>query len=119
MKTAGYSILLLPLLLWSADCQKLEADFAALDRDYRMARTIQSPTKRYDYYYRYIVAGAELMTQCRTDRRNYRYTEIVRKLRAAERERAGVRQAVIEEQWKLNDVKPVIKRVFQNCSYSR
>ncbi len=118
MKKIVHAAVLLPFLLWSADCKKLESDFAALDQDYRMARTIKSSTKRYDYYYRYIVTGAELMTRCRTDRRNYKYTEIVRKLRAAERERAGLRQAVIREQWKLNHVKPIVKYVYQNCTYS-
>jgi hypothetical protein len=110
--------LVFPLFLSAAECSKLEASFANLDAQFRMARTIQSPTKRYDYYYRYISAGAELMAYCRNDQRNYKYAEIVRKLQLAERERTGLRQSVIEEQWKVNDVKPIIKTVYRDCSYS-
>ncbi len=111
-------ILLFPLLLSAAECSSLEATFADLDAQFRMARTIPSPTERYDYYYRYIAAGAELMAYCRNDQRNYKYAEIVRKLELAERERAALRQSVIEEQWKVNNVKPIIKTVYRDCSYS-
>jgi hypothetical protein len=111
-------MLCLPIALGAAQCEKLEADFAALDAQYRMARTIKSPTARYDYYYRYISKGAELMAWCRNDPRNYKYTEIVRKLRRAERERAGLHQSVIEEQWKVNNVKPIIKIIYKECVYS-
>ena len=105
------------LMLSAADCEKLEKTFAELDSDFRMARTIKSPSQRYDYYYRYISTGSELMARCRNDRRNYKYAEVVRKLRAAEQQRAGLRQKVIEEQWRLNDVKPVVKVVYQTCNY--
>jgi len=107
----------LSLGLEGAECGRLEADFAALDAQYRAARTIQSPTARYDFYYRYIAKGAELMAWCRNDQRNYRYTEVVRKLRAADREREGLRQSVIEEQWKVNHVKPIVNVVYQECVY--
>jgi len=118
MKLYTLIALVLPLLLGAAECEKFEAEFADLDKEYRMAKTVQSPTARYDYYYRYIVKGAELMAWCRNDQRNYKYAEIVRKLRDAERERAGLRQRVIEEQWKVNNVKPIIKYVYQNCTIS-
>ena len=101
----------------AADCKRLEASFAKLDAQVRSARSIQSPTARYDFYYRYISAGAEVMAYCRNDQRNYRYAEIVRKLRDAERERDGMRQKVIEEQWKVNDVKPIVRTVYKECIY--
>jgi hypothetical protein len=109
------------LLLFSsgmaAECNRLEATFAKLDAQYFMARNIRTPTARYDFYYRYIVAGAEVMAWCRNDQRNYRYAEIVRKLRDAERERANLQQRVIEEQWKLNGVKPIVKIIYKECIY--
>lgn len=100
-----------------ADCKTLESAFAKMDAGYRKAKTISSPSERDEYYYRYITAGAELMVRCRTDMRSYKYTEIVRKLRGAQRERSGLRQAVIEEQWARNNVKPVIREVWQSCTY--
>lgn len=118
MKALGVVALCLPFFLNAAECKKLESEFAALDAKYRKARSIESPTARYDYYYRYISKGAELMASCRNDPRNYQYTEIVRKLRRAERERAGLRQSVIEEQWKVNNVKPIVKVIYEECVYS-
>lgn len=100
-----------------ADCKTLESTFANMDEGYRKAKTISSPIERYEYYYRYITIGTTLMVQCRTDRRRYAYTEIVRKLRGAERERSGLRQAVVEAQWVRNNVKPVIREVWQSCTY--
>jgi pyridoxine/pyridoxamine 5'-phosphate oxidase len=110
-------VFVLPAVLWAADCTKLEAEFADLDASFRMAKTWKTPSKRYDYYYRYIVKGSELMAWCRNDRRNYRYAEIVRKLRAAEQQRASLRQSVIEEFWRTYDVKPVVREVYQTCTY--
>jgi len=107
-----------PLLLGASQCSKLESDFAALDKQFRAAKSIQSPTARYDYYYRYISKGTELMAWCRNDQRNYHYTEIVRKLRVADRERTGLRQSVIEEQWRVNNVQPIVNIVYQECTYS-
>ncbi|WP_345988046.1 hypothetical protein WCX18_11620 [Sulfurimonas sp. HSL1-2] len=109
--------LLIPMLLGAVSCTKLESDFAALDKQYRAAKRIQSPTSRYDYYYRYIAKGSELMAWCRNDPRNYRYTEIVRKLRAADRERSGLRQSVIEEQWRVNNVQPIVNIIYKECVY--
>lgn len=106
-----------PLVLGAVSCQKLESDFASLDKQYRAAKRIQSPTSRYDYYYRYIAKGSELMAWCRNDPRNYKYTEIVRKLRAADRERTGLRQSVIEEQWRVNNVKPIVNVIYKECVY--
>ena len=108
---------MLSVTAMAAECDRLEATFASLDAQFRAARSIQSPTARYDYYYRYIAAGAEVMAYCRNDQRNYRYAEIVRKLRAAERERDSLRQRVIEEQWKINNIKPIIKTVYKECIY--
>ncbi|WP_345969919.1 hypothetical protein WCX72_11675 [Sulfurimonas sp. HSL1-6] len=110
-------LMFLPVLLSAVSCDKLESDFAALDKQYRAAKRIQSPTSRYDYYYRYIAKGAELMVWCRNDPRNYSYTEIVRKLRAADRERSGLRQSVIEEQWRVNGVQPVVNVIYKECVY--
>lgn len=104
-------------LAGAEECTQLESAFDALDQEYRMARTIKSPTARYDYYYRYLSKGTELMARCRSDQRNYKYAEIVRKLRMAQRDMQGLRQRVIEEQWQINDVKPIIKYVYRNCSY--
>ena len=114
----GLFFLMLPMLLGAADCTQLESAFAELDGQFRMAKTITSPSSRYDYYFHYISTGAELMAYCRNDRRNYKYTEIVRKLRAAERERAGLKQQVIEEQWKVNNIQPIVKIVYRECVYS-
>ncbi len=105
------------LTLGAAECEKLEKAFAELDGDFRTARTIKSPSQRYGYYYRYILTGSDLMARCRNDRRNYKYAEIVRKLRAAERQCAGLRRKVIEEQWRINHVRPVVKVVYQTCNY--
>jgi len=118
MKTLLLLIMMMPAAIQAADCAQLESAFAQLDSQFRSARNIQSPSERYDYYYRYISTGAELMAYCRSDQRNYKYTEVVRKLKTAERERAGIRQNVIEEQWKLNDVKPIVTTVYQECTYS-
>ena len=117
MRKALILLLFLAGSVAAAECERLEAAFAKLDAQYRMARTIESPTARYDYYYRYISAGAEVMAYCRNDRRSYRYTEIVRKLRGAEREREGLRQSVIEEQWKVNNVKPIVNVIYKECVY--
>ena len=111
------SALLLTASLMAADCGQLENTFAALDAQFRSARSIESPTSRYDFYYRYISAGTEVMAYCRNDQRNYRYAEIVRKLQTAVRERDGLRQKVIEEQWKVNNVKPIIQTVYKECVY--
>lgn len=99
------------------ECTQLESAFDALDQDYRKARTIKSPTTRYEYYYRYLFKGTELMARCRSDQRNYKYTEVVRKLRRAQRDMQGLRQRVIEEQWQINNVKPIIKYVYWDCGY--
>lgn len=118
MKTILAGWVLLCTGLFAADCEKLETEFSALDETYRAARNIDSPTERYDYYYRYLSKGTELMAWCRSDQRNYKYTEIVRKLRTAQRDMQGLRQRVIEEQWRVNNVKPIIREVYQNCTYS-
>lgn len=116
MKAIGLILILLTALT-AADCERLEAAFATLDAQYRSARSMPSPSARYDYYYRYLSAGAEVMAYCRSDQRNYRYAEIVRKLRAAEAERAGLRRQVIEEQWKANNIKPIVKIIYKECVY--
>ncbi|WP_345972474.1 hypothetical protein [Sulfurimonas diazotrophicus] len=117
MKISIIAVIVLPVLLGALSCEKLESDFTALDKQYRAAKRIQSPTSRYDYYYRYIAKGAELMAWCRNDPRNYSYTEIVRKLCAADRERSGLRQSVIEEQWRVNNVQPVVNIIYKECVY--
>ncbi|MHC3994951.1 hypothetical protein ACXWTF_08980 [Thiomicrolovo sp. ZZH C-3] len=117
MKISIIVLMFFPVLLGAVLCEKLENDFSALDKQYRAAKRIQSPTSRYDYYYRYIAKGSELMAWCRNDPRNYKYTEIVRKLRAADRERSGLRQSVIEEQWRVNNVQPVVKIIYKECVY--
>ena len=111
------TLMVLLSTLAAADCERLEATFAELDGQFRAARSLQSPSARYDYYYRYISTGAEVMAYCRNDQRNYRYAEIVRKIRAAESERAGLRQQVIEEQWKVNNIKPIVKIIYKECVY--
>jgi len=118
MRTLMLLILLLPAAIRAADCAQLESSFAQLDSQFRSAKNIPSPSERYDYYYRYIAAGAEVMAYCRNDQRNYKYTEIVRKLRTAERERAGLQQLVIEEQWRINGIQPIVNIVYQECTYS-
>jgi len=116
MKFVGVALLLLSSL-YAVDCEKLEAEFRKMDASFRMAKTIKKASERYDYYYRYIGKGAELLAWCRNDRRNYRYAEIVRKLRAAERERVSLRQRVIEEFWQTYNVRPIVKEVYQTCHY--
>jgi len=113
----GVILLLSVSIVRAADCGQLEKTFAGLDESFRMARTIKSPSARYDYYYRYIVAGSKLLAWCRNDRRNYQYAEVVRKLRSAECQRAGLRQKVIEEQWRVHGIKPIVNVVYQSCNY--
>ncbi|WP_345985306.1 hypothetical protein WCX49_11940 [Sulfurimonas sp. HSL-1656] len=117
MKKTILVLMFLPVMVGAVSCEKLESDFASLDKQYRAAKRIQSPTSRYDYYYRYIAKGSELMAWCRNDPRNYTYTEIVRKLRAADRERIGLRQSVIEEQWRVNNVQPIVNVIYKECVY--
>lgn len=105
------------LALSAAECEKLEQDFAALDSAFRVSRSLSSASRRYDYYYRYIAAGTDLMAWCRNDQRKYAYTEIVRKLRIAERERKGIHQSVIREQWQIHHVKPIVNIVYRECTY--
>lgn len=101
----------------AVDCQKLEAEFAQLEKKYVNIRMLKVPTEKYDVLYRYLDKGTALMAYCRNDQRNYKYNEIVRKLRKADKERKTLHQQVIREFWKTYDVKPVIKKVYRDCYY--
>jgi len=117
MKRIAVAVFFTVLASRAVDCDRLEKAFAAMDAQYRTVQTVRSPLERYDYYYRYLSKGAELMAWCRNDRRTYQYTEIVRKLRIAERDRTGVRQEAIEELWRIHNVKPIVNVVYQTCNY--
>ena len=112
-----WMLLLGAVVLHAADCDALEKRFSVLDGTYRKAKTMPKASERYDFYYRYLSVGGELMAYCRNDRRNYRYTEIVRKLRRAKSDLASVRAKAIEEHWRTYHVKPIVKEVYRPCYY--